>query len=261
MLQETMTLAPVVSEQGPEVGYSCPHHRELEVTQPSLDELLGTVAHELRSPLTAVLGGVYFLTSECDLDPVARRALERMEHQSQQALRIVDDLFDLCAGGLGKLSLCKEAVALGEVVARAAATADRLLAARQHRLTVSLPAEPVFLAADPVRLEQVLTNLLSNAAKFTDPGGHIRLSAEAGDGQVVLRVRDNGRGIAPELLPRVFDLFQQIPGPATRKTGGLGIGLALVKSLIELHGGSVAAHSDGPGTGAEFVLRLPRGAS
>ena len=114
----------------------------------------------------------------------------------------------------------------------------------------------MFLVADPVRLEQVLANLLANAAKFTDPGGHIRLTAEAEAGQVVLRVRDNGRGIAPDLLPRVFDPFRQGPDPGTTARG-LGIGLALVKSLVELHGGSVAAHSDGPGTGTEFIVRLP----
>jgi signal transduction histidine kinase len=115
----------------------------------------------------------------------------------------------------------------------------------------------VSLEADPLRLGQVLTNLLGNAAKFTDPGGQIRLSAEARDGQLVLRVRDNGRGIAPDLLPRVFDPFEQAPGQAARRTGGLGIGLALVKALVELHGGSVAARSDGAGTGSEFVVRLP----
>jgi signal transduction histidine kinase len=227
------------------------------MTQPCLDELLGTVAHELRSPLATVLNGVYFMTSECDLDTGARRILAGMEHQLWQAARLVEDLFDLCAGSLRKLSLRKEVVAVGEVVARAADTTGHLLAARRHRLTVSLPPGPLTLEADPQRLEQVLTNLLGNAAKFTDPGGDIRLSAAAEAGQIVLRVRDNGRGIAPDLLPRVFDLFQQVPGPAARGTGGLGIGLALVRSLVELHGGSVTARSDGPGSGSEFVVRLP----
>jgi signal transduction histidine kinase len=224
------------------------------MTQPWLDELLGTVAHELRSPLASILSGMAVISSECDLDAFARRALRVMEHQLRQGIRLVDDLFDVCAGGLGKLSLRKEAVAVGEVVARAAEKSGPLLATRRHRLTVSLPPEPLSLEADPLRLDQVLTNLLGNAAKFTDPGGDIRLSAAAEAGQIVLRVRDNGRGIAPDLLPRVFDLFHQIPGQGT---GGLGIGLALVKSLVELHGGSVAARSDGPGSGSEFVVRLP----
>jgi signal transduction histidine kinase len=156
------------------------------------------------------------------------------------------------------LALHKERVHLAEVVAAAAETAGHSIAARRHRLTVSLPPEPLSLEADPLRLGQILTNLLTNAAKFTDPGGDVRLSAQAEAGQVVLRVRDNGRGIAPDLLPHVFDLFHQ--GEGAQKTGGLGIGLALVKSLVELHGGSVEALSDGPGTGAEFVVRLPAAA-
>ena len=228
------------------------------MVQPCLDELLGTVAHELRNPLASVLSGVGVIASECDLAPFARWALSGMEQQLRQAMRLVDDLFDLTAGSLHKLSLCKEVVTLADVVAGATETADHLLSARRHRLTVSLPPGPVYLQADPLRLEQVLTNLLTNAAKFTDPGGHVRLTAVVEAGQVVLRVRDDGRGIAPDLLPRVFDLFHQ--GPGTPRTGGLGVGLALVKSLVELHGGSVAAQSDGPGTGSEFVLCLPVGA-
>jgi signal transduction histidine kinase len=226
------------------------------MTRPCLDELLGTLAHELRNPLATLLSGVYVI-KECHIDPAARRALAVMERQSQQAMRLVDDLFDLCAGSLGKLALRKETVNLAEVVAEATETASHCLSARRHRLSVSLPSEAVYLEADPLRLAQVLTNLLGNAAKFTEPGGHIRLTAQVETRQVVIRVRDNGRGINPGLLPRVFDLFHQIPGPGGRETGGLGIGLALVKTLVELHGGSVAACSDGPGTGAEFVVRLP----
>jgi signal transduction histidine kinase len=230
------------------------------MTQPCLDELLGTLAHELRSPLATIVSAVQAITSTCDIDPGARGALAVLERQSRQAMRLIEDLFDVCAGALGKLALRKETVGLDAVVAVATETAGHLLAARRHRLTVSLPPGPVSLEADPVRLGQVLTNLLGNAAKFTDPGGHIRLTAVAEAGQVVVRVRDNGRGIAPALLPRVFDLFHQGPGPGAQGTGGLGIGLALVKSLVEVHGGSVAAYSDGPGTGAEFVVRLPAGA-
>jgi signal transduction histidine kinase len=227
------------------------------MAQPYLDELLGTLAHELRSPLVTIVSAAQVIANECDMEPRARRALAVMERQSRQALRIIDDLFDICAGTEGKLSLRKEVVGLADVVAAATETAGHLLAARQHRLTVSLPPGPVSLEGDPLRLAQVLTNLLGNAAKFTDPGGHIRLTARVEAGQVVLRVRDNGRGIDPDLLPHVFNLFYQIPGLGQQATGGLGIGLALVKSLVELHGGSVAACSDGPGTGCEFVVRLP----
>ena len=236
----------------------CPRPRGLGMAQPCLDELLGTLAHELRSPLVTIVSAAQVVANGCDVGPPARRALAVMERQSQQALRLIDDLFDLCAGAGGKLSLRKEVVRLADVVATATETASHLLAARQHQLIVSLPPEPVYLEGDPLRLAQVLTNLLGNAAKFTDPGGHIHLAAAVEAGEIVVRVRDNGRGISRAHLSRVFDLYQQVPGLAARGKRGLGIGLALVKTLVELHGGSVAAFSDGPGAGSEFVVRLPR---
>jgi signal transduction histidine kinase len=241
----------------PEVEGWCSRPPGPGAARPGLGELLGTLAHELRSPLVTIISAAQVIANGYDVGAPARRAVAVMERQSRQALRIIDDLFDVCAGTEGKLSLRKEQVALADVVAAATETAGHLLAARKHRLTVSLPPGPVFLEGDPLRLEQVLTNLLGNAAKFTDPGGHIQLTARAEADQVVLRVRDNGRGIDPDLLPRLFDLFYQIPGPTTRGAGGLGIGLSLVKALVELHGGSVAAFSAGPGTGAEFVVRVP----
>jgi signal transduction histidine kinase len=221
-----------------------------------LDELLGTLAHELRSPLVTIVSAAQ-VADEWDMEPRVRRAFAVMERQSRQAIRIIEDLFDICAATGGKLSLRKERVDLADLVTAAAETAAHLLTAGQHRLMVSLPPASVSLEGDLLRLTQVLTNLLSNAAKFTEPGGHIRLTAGVEAGQIVLRVRDNGRGIEPDLLPRVFDLFYQVAGQAQQATRGLGIGLALVKSLVELHGGSVAAVSDGPGTGCEFVVRLP----
>jgi signal transduction histidine kinase len=226
------------------------------MAQPCLDELLGTLAHELRSPLVAIVSAAQVIANTCDLESSVRRILGVMERQSRQALRIIDDLFDICAGTEGKLSFRKEVVHLADIVATATETVGHLLAARQHRLTVSLPPKPVSVEGDPLRLTQVLTNLLGNAVKFTDPGGLIRLTVQVEAGQIVLRVRDNGRGIDPDLLARVFDLFYQVE-PGRQTTGGLGIGLALVKSLVELHGGTVAAYSDGPGTGCEFVVRLP----
>jgi signal transduction histidine kinase len=214
-------------------------------------EAIAILAHELRDPLSTALLALELNSEESD--PAARRALATAAHQVRRAVRIVDDLFDLCAGSWGRLPLEKVVVDLAVIVARSIETTAHRLAVRGHRLTVSLPAEPLFLVADPVRLEQVLTNLLANAAKFTDPGGDIRLTARDEAGQAVVWVRDNGRGIAPELLPRVFDPFWQGP----ERAGGLGLGLALVKSLVELHGGSVAARSDGPGAGAEFIIHLP----
>jgi signal transduction histidine kinase len=224
------------------------------------DEALATLAHELRDPLAAIVSALELHSG--DGDPAARRTLTMAAHQARRAVRIVDDLFDLCAGSWDSLPLCKEVVGLAAVVAGATEATAHLLAARGHRLAVSLPAGPVSLMADPVRLEQVLINLLANAAKFTDRGGNIELTAELASRErqrpeVVLRVRDNGRGIASELLPRVFDPFWQGPGRGEKGARGLGLGLALVKSLVELHGGSIAAHSEGPGTGAEFIVRLP----
>jgi signal transduction histidine kinase len=239
--------------EGQEAEVVCPGPGE-ERTEAWVDELLGTLAHELRGPLTSILSAVQLIGFNYYLDPAARRALAGMERQARQAVRIIDDLFDASSGAWGKLSVRKETVDLTELARATAETVAPVLAARRHRLTLSLPSAPLALEGDPSRLTQVLTNLLGNAAKFTDPGGDIRLTAAAADGQVVLRVRDNGRGIAPHLLPRLFDRYYQAPGAAS---GGLGIGLALVKSLVELHGGSVAAYSDGPGTGAEFVVRLP----
>ena len=233
------------------------HPRAGEGGRPSNDEWLATLVHELRSPLVTVLSALGVMPTGPDLDPSTRRARDVAERQARRAVQLIDDLFDVCAGARGKLPLRKEAVDLAEVVAGAVEAAGHLLAARGHRLTVSLPPGPVTLEGDRLRLEQVLTNLLANAAKYTDPGGHIRLAAAAEAGLIVLRVRDNGRGIAADLLPRVFDLFRQGLDCGDRSAGGLGIGLALVKSLVELHGGSVAASSDGPGTGSEFVVCLP----
>jgi signal transduction histidine kinase len=222
--------------------------------QKYIDEMLGTLAHELRSPLATILSAAQVIANECAVDLAARRAVAVVERQSLQALRIIEGLYDICASS-GKL--CKEVVNLAEIVDTATETASHLLDARRHRLTVSLPPEPIFLSADPLRLGQVVTNLLTNAAKFTDPGGHINLSVQLGAEEVILRVRDNGRGIAPELLPRVFDLYRRGSDQTHRRLGGLGIGLAVVKSLVELHGGSVAAFSAGLGAGSEFVVHLP----
>jgi signal transduction histidine kinase len=219
----------------------------------AIDEALATLAHELRNPLATILLALDLHSAGGDRN--ARPTLALAAHQARCAVRIVDDLFDLCAGSRDRLPLRKEWVDLAAVVAAATAAVTPPIVARGHRLTVSLPPDPVFLVADPLRLEQVLTNLLTNASKFTNSGGDIRLNAQVEAGQAVLRVRDNGRGIDSEVLPRVFDPFWQAPGD--KGVPGLGLGLALVKSLVELHGGSVAVHSDGPGAGAEFIVRLP----
>jgi signal transduction histidine kinase len=218
--------------------------------------LIAILAHELRNPLQSIIFALRDLRDRRVDEPMARQARDSAERQAWHMARIIEDVLDLCHAGQGKLSLRKERVDLAAVVAGAIETAGAFLATRGHHLTVSLPPEPVSLVADPSRLNQVLTNLLTNAAKYTDPGGEICLTAEVAAGAVVLQVRDNGIGIAPDLLPRVFDLFQQGEGPGDQACGGLGIGLALVKSLVELHGGNVSAFSGGPGTGSQFVVRL-----
>ena len=180
-----------------------------------------------------------------------------MERQVEQLVRLVDDLLDVSRVMRGKIDLRREPVEFAAVVARAVETAQPLIDAQGHRLDISLPQESLLLSADPVRLAQVIGNLLTNATKYTEASGHILLSARRDGGTAVLRVRDTGIGIAPDMLPHVFDLFVQVDHAASRSQGGLGIGLTLVKNLVEMHGGTVEAHSGGLGRGSEFVVRLP----
>jgi signal transduction histidine kinase len=172
-------------------------------------------------------------------------------------VRLVDDLLDLSRIMEGKLMICKERVELAAVIADAVETARPVIDAKGHELTVSLPDGAVILDADPMRLSQALTNLLNNAAKYSEPSGHIVLSAHMEGNEVVIGVRDDGVGIAPEMLPRIFDLFMQDGLLADLSQGGLGVGLALVKSLVEIHGGVVQSRSEGLGRGSEFLVRLP----
>ncbi len=221
------------------------------------DEFLAMLAHELRNPL-APLRNAAQLLQQPGLDrPVVERAGQMMGRQVQQLGRLVDDLLDLSRIARGKMQLRQEWVDLGQVIQRAADAGRPLVQARHQELTVSGPAPPVRLLADPTRLEQVLTNLLNNAARYTPPGGRIWLTATAEGGAAVVRVRDTGIGIPPDMLARIFGLFAQVGRPQERAEGGLGIGLSLVKSLTEMHGGTVEAHSAGPGQGSEFIVRWP----
>jgi CheY-like chemotaxis protein/two-component sensor histidine kinase len=180
-----------------------------------------------------------------------------IERQVLHLSRLVDDLLDVSRITRGKITLRKEVVDLAAVLSRAVETSRPLIEANRHRLTLSLFAQPIRLVADPTRLEQVFSNLLNNAAKYMERGGAIWLSGQRLDGEVVVRVRDTGFGIPAEVLPRIFDLFAQADRTLDRSQGGLGIGLTLVRSLVEMQGGSVEAHSEGPGKGSEFVVRLP----
>jgi PAS domain S-box-containing protein len=222
------------------------------------DEFLAMLGHELRNPLAALSSAAQLLRGHQHEDALQQQGRSIIERQVVQLTNLVDDLLEVSRIASGNVRLRLELVSISGVVDRAVETAQPLIAQRRHHLTVSLPQQPVWLRADAARLEQVVVNLLTNAAKYTDEGGRIGLSVEQeGEGnEAVLRVRDNGIGIAPDLLPRIFELFTQDERSLDRSQGGLGIGLSLVQRLVELHGGSVKAHSIW-GQGSEFVVRLP----
>lgn len=221
------------------------------------DEFLAMLAHELRNPLAPLRNSVQILKMP-RVDPAtAEHAREMMERQIHHLVRLVDDLLDVSRVMRGKIELRTEKIELATVVARAVEAAQSLIESQQHELTVNLPTESLLLDADPVRLAQVIGNLLTNAAKYTEPNGRIWLAAQREGDQVVLRLRDTGIGISPGLLPRIFELFVQADHATTHSQGGLGIGLTLVKRLVELHHGTIEAHSAGLGRGSEFVVRLP----
>ncbi|MBI2876557.1 MAG: MEDS domain-containing protein [Candidatus Tectomicrobia bacterium] len=232
-------------------------YREIQEASRRKDEFLAMLSHELRNPLAAIAGAIQVLRKGAAEDPILRVAQETAERQTGQMKRLLDDLLDVSRITQGKIALGKQPVELAEIVDHAVQASRPLIQDRRHRLTVSLPQEPLRLEADPVRLEQVFINLLSNAAKYTPPGGQIWLSVGREGDQAILRVRDNGIGIAPELLPRIFDLFVQADRSLDRAEGGLGIGLTLVRELVAMHGGQVDAQSDGLGKGSEFVVQLP----
>jgi signal transduction histidine kinase/ActR/RegA family two-component response regulator len=221
------------------------------------DEFLAILAHELRNPLAPIRNSLHLLRLTSPHDPATRRMGEMMERQVEVMVRLVDDLLEVSRITRGTISLRKEGVEATAAVRRAIEANRALIEAAGHRLVLDFPAEPLDLDADPVRLDQVIANLLNNAAKYTDPGGEIRVAVSREGNAVAIAVRDTGVGIAPEKLPKVFDLFMQIEPHGQRAQGGLGIGLTLVKRLVELHGGRVEAHSEGHGHGSEFVVRLP----
>jgi PAS domain S-box-containing protein len=221
------------------------------------DEFLAMLAHELRNPLAPIRNALHIMKQPGADGAIIQQLRDMAERQVQQMARLLDDLLDVSRISRGRITLRTETVDVAAAISRTLEAVRPLVEERCHELTVSLPAGPLRVEADATRLEQVLSNLLNNAAKYTNPGGHIWLTAERDCGAVVLRVRDTGIGIAPEMLPRVFDLFVQAERPLDRSQGGMGIGLTLVKRLVELHGGRVEAHSSGIGHGSEFVVRLP----
>jgi len=229
-------------------------YQESRAANVAKDEFLGMFGHELRNPLAAL--SMAITLAQLDRTRIDT-SLAIARRQTDQLTRLVDDLLDLERITHGKIRLRKEPVELAGMIERGVGTIRSLIASRGHRLVLSIPEGPIVLEGDASRLEQVVTNLLNNAAKYTDPGGEITVSVEGRPEEAVVRIRDTGIGIAPEMLPHVFDMFTQAERTLDRAEGGMGVGLTLSRRLVELHGGRIEARSEGVGKGAEFIVRLP----
>lgn len=219
------------------------------------DEFLAMLGHELRNPLSPILTALQLMRLSGESGSERERVV--IERQVSHLTRLVDDLLDVSRIAQGRVELRLEVHELADIVDKAIEMASPLLEQRRHALTLDVPRQDLRVEGDATRLQQVISNLLTNAAKYTPPGGHISVRGECADGQVMLTVRDNGIGISAEMLPRVFELFMQGRQAIDRAQGGLGIGLSIVRSLVELHSGTVAVRSAGQGRGSEFELRLP----
>jgi PAS domain S-box-containing protein len=230
---------------------------ELERSNAEKDEFLATLAHELRNPLAPIRSAVELIRLGVPVDPELNWAREVIERQVQVMARLLEDLLDVSRLSRQRMELRCERVVLSAVFDAALETSRPLIESRQHTLAVLLPGEPIHLEGDPVRLAQVFSNLLNNAAKYTEKGGKIRLCGELRDDEVVVSVRDNGVGIPADAIPHIFEIFSQATPLSAQSRSGLGIGLSLVKGLVELHGGHVHVHCEGPKLGSEFVVHLP----
>ncbi|TWI52488.1 phospho-acceptor domain-containing protein [Pseudomonas duriflava] len=230
-------------------------NHEREQASRAKDEFLAMLGHELRNPLAPIVMAIELLKLR------SKEALSRehviIERQANHLSRLVDDLLDVTRITRGKIELKKEPVKLKDVLLRAIEDTSTLMQERQHQLATDFPEQDIWIQGDAIRLAQVFTNLLTNAAKYTDVGGYVTVSMHVADTYAEVTVRDNGTGISPHLLPLLFNMFEQGAATIDRAKGGLGIGLALVKSFVGLHGGTVTAHSDGIGCGSEFTVRLP----
>lgn len=225
------------------------------------DKFLATLAHELRNPLAPIRNALQVMQLAGNDPAVLEQSRTMMERQLGQMVRLIDDLLDVSRISTGKLALRKERIELANVINNAVDTARPIIEAAEHELSISLPPHPVYLDADAMRLAQVFSNLLNNAAKYTNRGGKIWLDARCDDGELVVSVRDTGIGIPPEALSSVFEMFTQLHPSLGKEQGGLGIGLMLVKQLLGMHGGSIEAFSEGAGKGAEFIVRMPTAAA
>jgi two-component system, sensor histidine kinase len=231
--------------------------QELQLADRRKNEFIATLAHELRNPLAPIRTGLQVMSMVPGDHPQALKVRQMMERQVGVLVRMIDDLLDVARISSGKVVLQREKMDLRSAVAMAIEASQPLIDGAAHRLVTRLPTEPVWVHADPARLAQAIGNLLNNAAKYTANGGRIEIGISAQAGEAVVRIIDNGAGISAEMLPELFKMFTQDQHTLGRAQGGLGIGLSLVQRLLELHGGSASAHSDGPGHGSTFTLRLP----
>jgi PAS domain S-box-containing protein len=240
------------------------HHRaedDLMDADRRKDEFLAILSHELRNPLGCLKNSLEVIKRAGDHHEVLEHACAIMERQRVQMQQVIDDLQAMTRLGQGKLKVRMQRTTLATVIREAIEVTRPLIDAARHELVITIPPEANDLQADPVRLVQVFSNLISNASKYMDPGGRITVIAKRQDGDVVVSVQDTGIGIVPEHLPHLFTMFTQVDSGFERSKGGLGIGLTLVRGLVELHGGSVTAYSEGLGRGSEFVVRLPAAAT
>ena len=221
------------------------------------DEFLAILAHELRNPMAVLRQAVELIQIQSPFDPELQEVKDIIDRQMHQMTRYTDDLSDLSCIIVGKISMERQHVVLGDVVATAIESSRPFIDAAGHKLTAQMPSEQIVLNADPIRLVQVLQNLLSNASKYTPTKGQIWLTCQRDGSDVLVSVKDNGVGISPAAIVDIFEMFAQGNGTEGSKSTGLGIGLALVRKLVEMHGGVVEVHSDGVGKGSEFIVRLP----
>ena len=230
----------------------------LREAQSRKDDFLTLVVHELRNPIAPIVNGIEAIgVTLREADPRVRDAVHIIKRQSKHLARILDDVADLSQMARGRLKLHPDVIDIAEVVDQAMHSCEALMAERQHRVIRDVPAGSLIVSGDSTRLVQVFVNLLNNAARYTRPGGEVTLTARRRDDHIEISIRDNGTGIAPELLSRIFDMYTRSDEAAAAAPSGLGIGLALVRQLIALHGGNVEARSGGVGKGAEFIVTLP----
>ena len=233
------------------------HAESLADTAQRMHEFIAMLAHELRNPLAPIRNAVALMQRRNIQDPIVESMRQTIERQSVQLTRIIDELLDVNRVARGQFTIEKQVVDLRDIVQRAVETSRPVIDSREHTLTLDIDDDPLLVNADPMRMQQVVVNLLNNAAKYTPNKGEIRLSVRATDGKVLLKVRDNGKGIERDALDRVFDLFIQLDPNPTNSLGGLGVGLALVRRIVELHGGRVQAYSEGSQCGSEFQVHIP----